>query len=128
MVCEFEKEYFFTFKFASSFKTITSHIPYIDLVQRVHNHAARLITGNFNHKNCRGIELVKSLNLYTIRDGKYYFLAILRFKSINRITPTYHSDRIAMNFVVNGYDTRGYGIMNPQPHPLTHPLSYDYLE
>ena len=41
----------------------------IDLVQRVHNHAARLITWNIDHKNCLGIELVKSLNLYTIFDG-----------------------------------------------------------
>ena len=29
------------------------------------------------------------------------------FKSINGITPTYLSERIAMTFDVNGYDTRG---------------------
>ena len=32
----------------------------IDLIQRVQNHAAGLITGNFDYINCRGIELVKS--------------------------------------------------------------------
>ena len=42
----------------------------IDLVQRVQNHAARLITGNFDFINCRGIDLIKSLNLYTIREKK----------------------------------------------------------
>ena len=78
----------------------------IDLIQRVQNHAARLITGNFNYINCRGIELVKTLNLYTIRDRRDYFLTILMFKSIHGIAPTYLSDRVVMNFDVNGYDTR----------------------
>ena len=79
----------------------------IDLIQRVQNHAARLITGNFDYINCRGIELVKSLNLYTIRDRRDYFLTMLMFKSIHGIAPTYLSDRVVMNFDVNGYDTRG---------------------
>ena len=79
----------------------------IDLVQRVQNHAARLITGNFDYINCRGIDLVKSLNLYNIRDRRDYFLTILMFKAIYGIAPTYLSDRIVMNFDVNGYDTRG---------------------
>ena len=80
---------------------------YIDLIQSVPNHAARLITGNFDYINCRGIELVKSLNLYTVRDRRDYFLTILMFKSIHGIAPTYLSDRVVMNFDVNGYDTRG---------------------
>ena len=79
----------------------------IDLVQRVQNHAARLITGNFDYINCRGIDLLKSLNLYNIRDRRDYFLTILMFKAIHGIAPTYLSDRIVMNFDVNGYDTRG---------------------
>ena len=79
----------------------------IDLVQRVQNHAARLITGNFDYINCRGIDLIKSLNLYTIRERRDYFLTILMFKAIHGIAPTYLSDRIVMNFDVNGYDTRG---------------------
>ena len=82
----------------------------IDLVQRVQNHAARLITGTFDYINCRGLDLVKTLNLYTIRDGRDYFLTVLMFKVIHGIAPTfaptYLSDRIVMNFDVNGYDTR----------------------
>ena len=31
----------------------------IDLVQRVQNHAARLVTGNFDYVNCRGLDLVR---------------------------------------------------------------------
>ena len=79
----------------------------IDLVQRVQNHAARLITGNFEYINCRGIDFVKSLNLYNIRDRRDYFLTISIFKAIHGIVPTYLSDRIVMNFDVNGYDTTG---------------------
>ena len=81
----------------------------IDLVQRVQNHAAKLITENFDYINCRGIDLVKSLNLNNIRDRRDYFLTILMFKAIHGIAPTYLSlsDRIVMNFDVNGYDTIG---------------------
>ena len=79
----------------------------IDLIQRVQNHAARLITGNFDYINCRGIELVESLNPYTIRDRRDYFLKILMFKSIHGIAPTYLSYRVVINFDYNGYDTRG---------------------
>ena len=47
----------------------------IDLIQRVQNHAARLITGNFDYINCRGIEFVKSLNLCILSEiGEIIFL------------------------------------------------------
>ena len=77
----------------------------IDLVERVQNHAAMLITGNFDYINCR-IELAKSLNLYTVRDRRYYFLTPLMFKAIPWIAPTDLSDRIVMHFDINGWDTR----------------------
>ena len=51
----------------------------IDFVLKVQDHAARLITGTFDYINCRGIELVKSLNLYIIRDRRNYFPTILMF-------------------------------------------------
>ena len=60
----------------------------IDLVQRVQNHAARLIMGNYNYINCRGIDRVKSLNLYTIRERRDYFLTTLMFKAIHGIART----------------------------------------
>ena len=84
----------------------------IDLVQRVQNHAARLIMGNFDYINCRGIDLVKRLNLYTIRERRDYFLTTLMFKAIHGIAPHYLSDRIDMHFDIHGYVTRDTGSMN----------------
>ena len=101
----------------------------IDLVQRVQNHAARLITGNFDYINCRGIDLIKSLNLYTIRERRDYFLTILMLKAIHGIAPTYLSDRIVMNFDVNGYDTRGsdMDLYLPTLHKESYRNSFMYM-
>ena len=43
----------------------------IDLVQMVH--AARLIMGNFDYINSRGIDLVKSLNTQSAKGGIIFF-------------------------------------------------------
>ena len=101
----------------------------IDLVQMAQNHAARLITGNFDYINCRGIDLIKSLNLYTIRERRDYFLIILMFKAIRGIAPTYLSDRIVMNFDVNGYDNRGsdMDLYLPKLHKEAYRNSFMYM-
>ena len=75
----------------------------INLVQRLQNHAARLIIGNFDYINYRGIDLAKSLGLYTIEERRDYFLASLMFKAIHGQAPTYLSEQIVMNFDINGY-------------------------
>ena len=89
---------------------------YIDLVQRVQNDATRLITGNFDYINCRGLDLVKLLNLYILLDRRYHCLTVLMFKAIHGIASTYLSDRIVINFDVNGLDTRGSDMELYLPH------------
>ena len=81
-------------------------------MQRLQNHAARLILGNFEYIIFRGIELVKSLGLYTIEERRDYFLATLMFKSIHGLAPAYLCNQVVKNFDVNGYDTRGTDSMN----------------
>ena len=81
-----------------------------------------LLTGNFYYINCRGIDLIKSLNLYTIRERRDYFLTISIFKAIHGIAPTYFSDRVVINFDVNCYDTRGSGM--DLYHPTLHKEAY----
>ena len=83
-----------------------------NLVQRVHNHAARLIMGNFDYINCRGIDLFKSLNLYTIHERTDYFPTTLMFKAIHGIAPHYLPSRIDMHFDIHCYDTREAGSMD----------------
>ena len=70
------------------------------------------VMGNFDYINCRGVDLVKSFNLYTICERRDYFLATLMFKAIHRIAPHYLSDRIDMHFDIHGYGTREAGSMN----------------
>ena len=48
-----------------------------------------------------------SLNQWNMRDTKYYFLTMLRFKAI---VPTYLSD-VVMDFDVNVYNIRGSDLM-----------------
>ena len=67
---------------------------------------------NFDYINSRGIDLVKSLNLYTIRERRDYFLLTLMFKAIHGIAPNYFSDRIDMHFDIHGYNTREAGSIN----------------
>ena len=68
--------------------------------------------GNFDYIKCRGIDLVKRLDLYTIRKRRDYFLTTLMFKAIHGIGPHYLSDRSDMHFDIHGYDTREAGSMN----------------
>ena len=46
------------------------------------------------------MDLVKSLNLDTIRDKRYYFLTVLLFEAIRGVALTYISALIVMNFML----------------------------
>ena len=65
--------------------------------------------GKFDYIKCRGIDLVKRLDLYTIPKRRDYFLTTLMFKAIHGIGPHYLSDRSDMHFDIHGYDTREAG-------------------
>lgn len=81
-------------------------------IQRIQNHTARIIYGNFDYIHTRGIDLVKSLGLYTMRERRDYFIACLMFKAIHGLTPSYLSNHITMNVDIHGYDTRSSENMN----------------
>ena len=68
----------------------------INKVQRLQKRAARILTGNYDYVNTRGIDLIKTLgliNVYQIRD---YLMIILTFKSIHDLVPNYLYDEITM--------------------------------
>ena len=65
-------------------------------VQRLQNRAARILTGNYDYVNKRGIDLVKTLGLMNISQRRDYFMIMLMFKSIHGLVPNYLCDEITM--------------------------------
>ena len=58
-------------------------------VQRLQNRAARIITGNFDYINVRGIDIVKRLKWINVIARRDYFVALIVFKCIRGMAPTY---------------------------------------
>ena len=61
-------------------------------VQRLQNRAARIITGNFDYINVRGIDIVKRLKWMNVIERRDYLVALIVFKCIRGMAPTYISD------------------------------------
>ena len=68
----------------------------IDKVQRLQNRAARILTGNFDYVNTRGIDLVKTLGLTNVSQIRDYCMIILMFKSLHGLVPNYLCDEITI--------------------------------
>ena len=68
----------------------------INKVQRLLNRAARILTGNFDYVNTRGIDLVNNLGLMNVTQRRDYFMLIMMFKSIHGLVPDYICDEITM--------------------------------
>ena len=65
--------------------------------QRIQNLLARIICNNFDYIHSRGIDLVRSLKLQTIRKRRDYFLCVLLFKCIHGLAPHYLSNDVTMH-------------------------------
>ena len=75
-------------------------------VQRIQNFCARIICKNYDYINTRGIDLVESLAIRTIRQRRYYFLSVLMFKCIHGLVPHYVGNDVIMILDVHNYNTR----------------------
>ncbi len=73
--------------------TVWGYAPgsYLDRVQSLQNRAARIITGNYS-REVRGIDLVKDIGWFNIRQRRDYFTGLLVFKSLNNMSPVYMAD------------------------------------
>ena len=78
----------------------------LDRIQRIQNLLTRIMCNNFDYINFRGIEMVQTLRLQTIRERRDYFLCILMFKCIHGLGPHYLCNDVTMYVDINGYDTR----------------------
>ena len=84
----------------------------LDRVQRIQNFCARIMCKNYDYINTRGIDLVKSLKIQTIRQRRDYFLSVLMFKAIHGLAPHYVCNDVTMVVDVHGYNTRSSENMN----------------
>ena len=74
--------------------------------QSLQNMAARIITGNFNFIDVRGLDLVKRLGWQTLKERRNYHTAILMFKCINGMAPNYLADQVTLISEVRTHNTR----------------------
>ena len=72
----------------------------VNKIQRMQNRAIRAILNNFDYVNFRGIELIKSLRLFNIKQRRDYFMALFMFKSIHGMVPNYISNEIILSIDV----------------------------
>ena len=84
----------------------------LEHVQRIQNSCARIICKKYDDINTRGIDLVDSLTIQTIRQRRDYFLSVLIFKAIHGLAPHYLCNDVTMIVDVHGYNTRSSENMN----------------
>ena len=78
----------------------------VNIIQRLQNRAARLITGCFDIINIRGITLVKSLKWQNIQERINYFLSIHMYNCIHGNAPLHLVNSIVMACDVHEVNTR----------------------
>jgi len=72
----------------------------LERIQRLQNRAARVIFNNFDFVNTRGIDLVARLGIMNVKQRRDYFMALLMYKSIHGLAPTYLCNEIIMEIEV----------------------------
>ena len=61
-------------------------------VQRMQNFAVRVICNNYDYINFRGIDMMKQFDWQTIEERRKFHIAILIYKYLNGMAPSYLSD------------------------------------
>ena len=75
-------------------------------IQGIQSLAARIITGNFDYIHSRGVDIVRSLHLQTVKERRDHFLCVLMFKCIHGLAPNYLRNDVTLYVDIHGYDTR----------------------
>ena len=66
-------------------------------IQLLQNRTARIITGNYDYINIRGIDLVRQLKWMTITQRRDYFTSLMMFKCVHGMAPNYLCDSITLH-------------------------------
>ena len=78
----------------------------VSCIQRLQNRAARIVSGNFDIVNVRGIDLVKELGWQTVEERINYFLSVTMFNSIHGTAPMNLCNSVVMACEANDRNTR----------------------
>ena len=70
-------------------------------IQRIQSLAARIISGNFDYINSRGVDIVRSLHLKTVKERQDYFLCVLMFKCIQGLALNYLCNDVTMYMLIS---------------------------
>ena len=81
-------------------------------IQHMQNRFARIILGNYDYVNVRGLELVHQLRWLNIIQRRDYFMSVLMFKSIHGLVPEYLCNEITMQIEVSNRSTRSINANN----------------
>ena len=98
-------------------------------IQKIHNLIGRIITGNFDFINARGLEIVQKLGWQTFRERRDYLICNLVFKCIHGMSPNYLSDNFNSLKDIGIRNTRGSDELNlytplPKIEMFRHSLCY----
>ena len=78
----------------------------INRVQRLQNRAARHILKNYDFRNTRGFDLVKTLGLESVTQRRDYYLTKLVFEATRGFAPQYLNNLITMKVDTHDRNTR----------------------
>ena len=88
------------------------------LVIRLQHRAARIVTGNRDYINVRGVDLVRELGWQTVDQRRNYFTATLMYRCISETAPQRLINKLVMTCDTHDIPTRSsqnYTVQIPQP-------------
>ena len=78
----------------------------INKVQRLQNRAARILTGNFDYVNTRGIDLVKNLGMMNVTQRRDYFMLIMIIMLYYRLAEHINKYMSVVQYIVSTLSTK----------------------
>ena len=101
----------------------------LNLIQKIQNRAARIITLNTRNNDVRTSNLLKELGWMSILNRLKYFMSLLVYKCIHGLAPCYLSGRLTFSNSIHSYNTRfanDHNLIYPKTSTSYYKSSFDY--
>ena len=102
----------------------------INLIQRIQNRAARIITSNTRNIDIRSSDILRDLGWMSVRSRFKYFMLMLVFKAIHGNAPKYLINTLTFACSQHKYNTRfanGFNLSVPKTRTHYFKSSFQYL-